>query len=69
MTLTMIINHVGDAHCQQELALQSRRRLDVTFADEICEVAETKTTNITDELNGSPKKSKVLLKKSREDGW
>ncbi len=26
-------------------------RLDVTFADEICEVAETKTTYITDELN------------------
>ncbi len=44
-------------------------RLDVTFADEICEVAETKTTYITDELNWSPKKSKVLFKKSKEDGW
>ncbi len=27
------------------------RRLDVTFADEICEVAETKTIYITDELD------------------
>ncbi len=26
-------------------------RLDATFADEICEVAETKTTYITDRLN------------------
>ncbi len=26
-------------------------RLDVTFADEICEVAETETTYITDGLN------------------
>ncbi len=26
-------------------------RLDMTFADEICEVAETKTTYITDKLN------------------
>ncbi len=28
-----------------------RGRLDVTFADAICEVAETKTTYITDELS------------------
>ncbi len=27
------------------------RRLDMTFADEICEVAETKTAYITDKLN------------------
>ncbi len=26
-------------------------RLGVTFTDEICEVAETQTTNITDKLN------------------
>ncbi len=26
-------------------------RLDVTFADEICDVAETKTKYVTDELN------------------
>ncbi len=26
-------------------------RLDMTFADEICEVAETKTIHITDKLN------------------
>ncbi len=26
-------------------------RLDVTFADEICDVAETQTTYIIDELN------------------
>ncbi len=26
-------------------------RLDMTFADEICEMAETKTTYITDKLN------------------
>ncbi len=39
------------------------------FADEICEAAETKTTYITDELNRSSKKSKVLFKKSWENGW
>ncbi len=44
-------------------------RLDVTFADEICEVAETKTTYIADRLNCSPKKSKVLFKKSRKNSW
>ncbi len=36
---------------QQESALQTGGRLDVTFADEVCEVAETKTTYITDKLN------------------
>ncbi len=41
-------------------------RLDMTFADEIREMAETKTTYITDKLNWSPKKSKVLFKKSRK---
>ncbi len=40
--------------------------LDVTFADEICEVAETQTT---DELDWSPKKSETLFKKPREDCW
>ncbi len=34
----------------------------MTFADEICEMAETKTTNITDKLNRSSKKGKVLFK-------
>ncbi len=51
MTLPLIIPHAGGAHCQQESALQIGGRLDVTLADEICEVAETKTTNVTDELN------------------
>ncbi len=32
-------------------AAKPGERLDVTFADEICEVAETQTTYITDELN------------------
>ncbi len=32
-------------------------RLDVTFTDEICEVAETRTSYITDELNWSSQKS------------
>ncbi len=40
--------------------------LDVTFADEICEVTETQTT---DELNLSPKKSEILFKRLGEDGW
>ncbi len=44
-------------------------RLDMTFVDEICDVAETMTTYITDKLNRSPKKSKVLFKKSRKNGW
>ncbi len=44
-------------------------RLDVTFVDEICEVAETQTTYITDELDWMLKKSKILFKKPREDGW
>ncbi len=51
MILPLIIPHAGGAHCQQESALQSRRRLDMTFAGEICEVAETNTTYITDKLN------------------
>ncbi len=38
-------------------------RLDVTFADEICEVAETKATYITDKLFLSTNKSKVLFEK------
>ncbi len=42
-------------------------RLDMTFADEICEVAETKTTYIIDDLNF--KHNKVLFKKSGENGW
>ncbi len=33
-------------------------RLEVTFADEICDVAETETTYITNEFNCSPKNSK-----------
>ncbi len=35
---------------------------DATFADEICEVAETQTTYITDELNWSPKRAKSFLR-------
>ncbi len=41
----------------------------MTFTDEICEMAETKTTYITDKLNWSSKKGKVLFKKSRKNGW
>ncbi len=51
MTLSWVIPHAGAANCQQESVLQIGGRLDVTFADEICEVAETKTTYVTDELN------------------
>ncbi len=32
-------------------SVQRCGRLDMTFADEICEMAETKTTYITDKLN------------------
>ncbi len=60
MTLPLTIPHAGGAHCQQESALQSRRTFadeiceiaeTMMFADKICEVAETKTTYITDKLN------------------
>ncbi len=51
VALPLIIPHAGGAHCQQESVLQSRRSLDMTFVDEICKVAETKTTYITDKLN------------------
>ncbi len=51
MILPLIIPHAGGANCQQESALQIGGRLDVRFADEICEEAETKTTCVTDELN------------------
>ncbi len=44
-------------------------RLDVTFADEIREVAETQTTYSTDDLDWALKKNKFLFKKPREDGW
>ncbi len=36
-------------------------RLDVTFADEICEVAETQTTYITDELIDRQRRVKSCL--------
>ncbi len=43
-------------------------RLDVTFADEICEVAEIKTTNFTNKLNLTPKKSSLAYEVP-ENGW
>ncbi len=38
-------------------------RFDVTFADEICKVAETKTTYIADKLYLSPNNGTVLFEK------
>ncbi len=35
-------------------------RLDVTFADEVCEAAETQTTCMTDELDRALKHDKAL---------
>ncbi len=51
MTLPLKIVFTGSADCLQEAAPKVGGRLDVTFADAICEVAETQTTYITDELH------------------
>ncbi len=37
-------------------------RLDVTFDDEVCEVAETETKNLTDKFNWALKQNKVVFK-------
>ncbi len=50
------------------IVCKNPRRLDVTFAVEICEVVETQTTNINDGLDCAPKKSKFLFKEPREYG-
>ncbi len=49
--MPLIIPHARGLTVSKNPLCKVGGRLDMTFADEICEVAETKTTYITDKLN------------------